>query len=187
MAADPYRRIAAHYDRFIEPLDRGLRRVAMELLPARPGWRVLDVGCGTGTGLARYSEAGCICVGVDVSPAMLEQAERRLGDRADLHLTDGTSLPFDDGAFDLVMASMVLHEVPAAQRVGFVAEMARVSGPAGIVQITDFRFGSLRGWRGPVFKLVNIAIERLSGHYAGFRSFRAGGGVPPMTAAAGLT
>ena len=186
MTADPYRRLAPRYDRLIEPLDRGLRRVAMTLHPPEPGWRVLDVGCGTGTGLAHYVEAGCRTVGVDVSPAMLEQAVERLGDGADLRLVDGTKLPFEDGSFDLVMASMVLHEVPAGRRVDFLREMGRVAGRSGTVQITDFRFGSLRGWRGPFFKLLNLAIERFSGHYEGYRSFRAGGGVAPPAAAAGL-
>ena len=117
---------------------------------------------------------------------MLEQAQKRLGDAAELHLTDGAALPFSDGSFDLVMASMVLHEVPEDERIGFLTEMGRVAGSTGTVQIIDFRFGSLRGWRGPVLKVVNVAIERLSDHYDGYRSFRAGGGFPPLASAAAL-
>lgn len=185
--ADPYRRLAPFYDRLIEPLQAGVRRVALEVHPPQPGWRVLDVGCGTGTGLARYVEAGCECAGVDVSEAMLEQATERLGSSVDLRLTDGGALPFPDNGFDLVTTSMVLHEVPADARVGLLAEMARVAAPGAKVQIVDFRFGSLRGWRGPLLKLLTAGVERVSGHYSGFRSFKAGGGVPPLVDAAGLT
>jgi ubiquinone/menaquinone biosynthesis C-methylase UbiE len=178
--ADPYRRIARYYDRVVEPMSAGVRGVADRVLPPQPGWSVLDVGCGTGTGLERYLEAGCRCFGVDVSPAMLARAHERLGDGADLQLTDGTGLPFEAGTFDLVTISMVLHEVAAERRAGVMAEMARVVKPDGRLLITDFRFGSLRGIKGPLIKAVTFAIERAGGHYSGYRSFRRHGGVPAL-------
>ncbi len=144
------------------------------------------MGCGTGNGLVPYLEAGCSCVGVDVSPAMLAKAEARLGDRAELHLTDGSTLPFDDDRFDLVATTMVLHEVPAEMRAAFVAEMCRVAKRQGHMLVVDFRFGSLRGWRGPTLRVVNAIIERLGGHYSGYRSFKASGGVPRVAESAGL-
>ncbi|MFZ0493678.1 MAG: methyltransferase domain-containing protein [Acidimicrobiia bacterium] len=109
---DPYRNIAGIYDRLIEPMQAGVRRAVIGVLPPRPGWHVLDVGCGTGTGLVPYLDAGCTVAGVDVSEAMLEKAAGHLGDRADVRLTDGKTLPFADDRFDLVTTTMVLHEVP---------------------------------------------------------------------------
>ena len=156
---DPYRRIAGVYDRLIEPMQAGVRRVALDVIPPEPGWQVLDVGCGTGTGMARYVEAGCTAVGVDVSAAMLDKAKARLGVQTDLHLTDGNTLPFDDGCFDLVTTSMVLHEVPTDARTTFVAEMARVSKPSNALLFIDFRFGSLRGWKGPTLRGLSEVIE----------------------------
>lgn len=91
-ARDPYRRLAPLYDRLIEPMQAGVRRIALDLIPPQPDWQVLDVGCGTGTGMAPYIEAGCAVIGVDVSAAMLEKAAARLGDRAKLHLTDGPAV-----------------------------------------------------------------------------------------------
>jgi len=184
---DPYRRIAASYDRLIEPMHAGVRRVALDVVPPQPEWRVLDVGCGTGTGLAGYHTAGCTVAGVDVSPAMLAQAKARLGDGVELHLTKGEVLPFEAGRFDLVTASMVLHEVADKDRLTFLTEVARCTKPGGRILITDFRIGSLRGWRGPTLRIVNTVIERFSGHYAGYRSFRSGGGVPALAEAAGLS
>jgi len=183
---DPYGRIAGFYDRLVEPLQAGVRSVAIGVASPRPGWRVLDVGCGTGTGLVDYVAGGCEITGVDVSPAMLAKARDRLGDRADLRLTDGGPLPFEAGGFDLVTTSMVLHEVPREARVAFVREMARVAKPEGRLLIVDFHSGPLRWWKGPVLRTVSSVIERFSGHYSGYRSFLAGGGVPGVARDAGL-
>ncbi len=145
------------------------------------------MGCGTGTGLAGYQAAGCTVAGVDVSPAMLAEAGARLGEGAELHLTKGEVLPFAAGHFDLVTASMVLHEVAVGDRSSLLTEMARCTKPGGRILITDFRIGSLRGWRGPILRVVNAVIERFSGHYAGYRSFRSGGGIPALAERAGFT
>jgi ubiquinone/menaquinone biosynthesis C-methylase UbiE len=111
---------------------------------------------------------------------MLARATVRLGERAQLHLVDGRRLPFADGRFDLVMATMMLHEVPDVERRETVAEMARVVRPQGRMAVTDYRFGSLRGWQGPSLRALTWAVERVAGHYRGYRSFREAGGVPEI-------
>ena len=186
-AHDPYRRIAGVYDRVIEPMQAGVRRIALDVVPPQPEWQVLDVGCGTGTGIAQYADAGCTTIGVDVSAAMLEKATARLGDQAELYLTDGQTLPFDDGRFDLVTTLMVLHEVPPGARTAFVTEMARVVKPGSPLLLIDFRFGSLRGWKGPTLRAVSEIVERFSGHYSRYRSFKASDGVPGVVSEAGFS
>lgn len=146
---------------------------------------MLDVGCGTGTGLTAYAAAGCRVSGVDISESMLVRAAARLGDAADLHHTDGDALPFEADRFDLVTTSMVLHEVPAEGRAPFVAEMARVAKPDGRLLLTDFHIGSLRG-KGFAFRALTEVVERLSGHYSGYRSFKGAGGAPAIVRQAGL-
>lgn len=178
--------MAAVYDRLIEPMQAGVRKVAFELLPPEPAWAVLDVGCGTGTGLTRYADAGCTVVGVDVSAAMLEKASTRLGTAAELHQVDPGPLPFEADRFDLVMTSMVLHEVPGAERIALLREMVRVAKPGGRMLVIDFRFGTLRGWKGQALRRLLPVIERFAGHYREYQDFRAGAGVPPLLAAAGL-
>lgn len=184
---DPYERSAGFYDRLVEPMQAGVRKVGLSLLPPDPDWHVLDVGCGTGTGLAAYADAGCTAVGVDVSEAMLSQARARLGDKAELHLTGGDVLPFEEDRFDLVMTSMVIHEIPSEDRAGFVAEMARVTKPDGRMMVVDFRHGSLRWWKGPAFRGLSWTIELFSGHFSGYQSFKAQGGMPSLIDEAGLT
>ena len=68
--------------------------------------------------------------GFDSSAKMLELARERLGDEADLRLADlGRPLPFPDGAFDDVVACLVLHYLEdwAAP----LAELRRVLRPGG--------------------------------------------------------
>ena len=48
----------------------------LELLAPQPGERILDLGCGTGHLTARIAEAGAMALGLDSSPAMIEQARR---------------------------------------------------------------------------------------------------------------
>lgn len=185
-STDPYRRLAAVYDRLLEPMQAGVRTVALEVLPPEPDWAVLDIGCGTGTGLARYSDAGCTVAGADVSAAMLERASARLGSGAELHHVEPGPLPFDDERFDLVMISMVIHEVAEPERVPLLLEMVRVAKRGGRLLVIDFRFGSLRGWKGQALRLLLPVIERFAGHYREYRDFRASAGIPPLLATAGL-
>ncbi|NYH55324.1 ubiquinone/menaquinone biosynthesis C-methylase UbiE [Nocardiopsis arvandica] len=94
------------------------------------GHRILDAGCGAGPLSAALRDRGADVTGIDASAAMLALARRRLGDDADLHVADlSDPLPFADGAFDDVVASLVLHYL---QDWGpTLAEMRRVLRPGG--------------------------------------------------------
>jgi SAM-dependent methyltransferase len=94
------------------------------------GRRILDAGCGSGPLFAALRDRGAIVTGIDKSAGMLAQARRRLGDDADLQVAElGSPLPFPDGTFDDVTASLVLHYLqdwgPA------LAELRRVLKPGG--------------------------------------------------------
>ncbi|MFI6044105.1 class I SAM-dependent methyltransferase [Nocardia sp. NPDC051321] len=74
------------------------------------GRRILDAGCGSGPMFAALRDRGAMVAGIDASAGMLELARRRLGPDADLRLADlARPLPFSDGVFDDVVASLVLH------------------------------------------------------------------------------
>lgn len=118
MRKDPYRNSAAIYDLVIGSLNVALKRERQRLAPPIPGIKVLDIGYGTGTDLDVY--------GVDVSPVMLREARRRLGDHADLRLCSAAQLPFKDKFFDLVLSTYTLHEIPYEDRPSFILEMMRV-------------------------------------------------------------
>ena len=60
----------------------------------KDSYRILDVGCGTGTQLTLYKKTGCTLFGIDASPAMLRIARRKLGETADLRLGDAANMAF---------------------------------------------------------------------------------------------
>ncbi|MDT0341209.1 class I SAM-dependent methyltransferase [Streptomyces litchfieldiae] len=94
------------------------------------GRRILDAGCGSGPLSAALRERGAVVTGVDASAGMLALARRRLGDDVALHVVDLCDpLPFDDGAFDDVVASLVLHYLEDWGPT--LAEFRRVLRPGG--------------------------------------------------------
>jgi SAM-dependent methyltransferase len=94
------------------------------------GRRILDAGCGSGPLSAALRDRGASLTGIDSSAKMLELARRRLGGDADLQVADlARPLPFPDGAFDDVIASLVLHYL---EDWGLpLAELRRVLTPGG--------------------------------------------------------
>lgn len=94
------------------------------------GHRVLDAGCGSGPLSTALRGKGAIVSGFDSSSAMVELARQRLGENAALHVADlSQPLPFADGAFDDVVASLVLHYLQ--DWLAPLAELRRVLKPGG--------------------------------------------------------
>jgi SAM-dependent methyltransferase len=120
------------------------RREYLGLLGLSAGERVLDVGCGSGAvtrAIAERVGPGGAVVGADSSPALLAAAREYanaagLAGRIDWRVADCRKLPFDDGAFDAVIAATVLAHVPGAENA--LAEMVRVTRPGGRVAVFDF-------------------------------------------------
>jgi SAM-dependent methyltransferase len=94
------------------------------------GRRILDAGCGSGPLSAALRDRGAIVTGFDKSAGMLKLARRRLGPDAELRVADlGRPLPYPDGAFDDVIASLVLHYLE--DWTAPLAELRRVLKPCG--------------------------------------------------------
>ena len=123
----------------------GQRASTMELLDARPGERVLDVGAGPGQLLEAIAAAvgpRGLAHGVDPSPSMVAMARERCGARARVEERgiDGPgSLP--DGPFDAVTCTQVLEYV--ADLPGALHEIARVLRPGGRVLLLDTDWDSV--------------------------------------------
>jgi SAM-dependent methyltransferase len=103
------------------------REIVFEAVAEIMPQRVLEVGGGPGELAARIAiELGSAVVMVDISPRMVELARER---GVDADVGDAGALPFDDGAFDCVVAAWMLfhlHDLDAG-----VAELARVLRPGG--------------------------------------------------------
>ena len=156
--SDGYDRLFAAFD---SPLMRELRREAYGVDIGQHSWvtvedlradlarlglaagsRLLDMGCGAGGPLVFVVEAtGCEGTGVDASPPALAAAGARadaagVGARVRLREADlNAPLPFDDAAFDAVIAFDVMLHV--RDRQALIAEVARVLAPAGRFLYTD--------------------------------------------------
>lgn len=86
-------------------------RAAIETLEPMPGWRVLDVGCGTGptsVELARRVAPDGWVLGVDIAPSMLEAASERAGREGiagvEFRTADAQTYDFGADAFDAVFS-----------------------------------------------------------------------------------
>jgi ubiquinone/menaquinone biosynthesis C-methylase UbiE len=173
MENDPYVSASKKYDWMAEPSARQLRVPGLTLFPPRENLKILDVACGTGNQLAMYDRAGCQLSGVERSPAMLEVARKKLGQRADLRLEDASQISFASGTFDLVMIALALHEMPAAVRPVVLRECRRVAKPDGRILIIDFHCGPYsfpRGWAQKLFLLM-MEIGAGREHFANYRDF----------------
>jgi ubiquinone/menaquinone biosynthesis C-methylase UbiE len=185
---DPYRRIARFYDAVVEPFNASLRRYVARVAGPKEGMKVLEVGCGTGTNLELFAEAGCEVAGVDLSPSMVNLARKKLGDRADVRLGDAAEMPFDDSSFDLVLSFLTLHEMPPAVRVPVMREIVRVAGADGRALFIDYYPGGYRFPKGWFYRAVILAIEFGAGweHFQNHRDFLARNGLPNLIDAHGL-
>lgn len=118
--------------------------------------RVLDLGCGRGAVLIAVAKriGNGQAVGVDLwrsvdqsgnseSVTRRNAAAEGVADRIELHTADITELPFPDASFDLVEASLVIHNIhSAAGRQKAVAEAVRVLRPGGRLVIADIKKAS---------------------------------------------
>jgi SAM-dependent methyltransferase len=103
------------------------RDAFLSLLPA-PGRRTLDLGCGEGRLSRDLKALGHDVVSIDASPTMLAAAGEA-DPEIETHLADAAALPFDDEAFDCVVAFMSLQDVDDLE--GAVRESARVLETGG--------------------------------------------------------
>lgn len=103
---------------------------------AAAGLRVLEIGIGMGADLVRWARAGATVTGVDLTERAVSITTARLAEEgldADLRVADAESLPFADGAFDLVYSWGVLHHTPDPARA--LREAQRVLAPGGRLKV----------------------------------------------------
>jgi demethylmenaquinone methyltransferase / 2-methoxy-6-polyprenyl-1,4-benzoquinol methylase len=133
--------LAPTYDRYARLLSFGQdprwRRFLVSRVVAGPEATVLDVATGTGA-VARelIRQKHCRVVGVDVTPEMLAEARRRLGQEVRLVEASAERLPFPDASFDALTFTYLLRYVsdPAAT----LRELARVVRRGGTIASLEF-------------------------------------------------
>lgn len=99
----------------------------------------LDLACGPGTFTLPLAEQARFVHGLDLTPALLEQAQRAVEERRlrNVVLTCGSAyrMPYRDASFDLAGCGYSLHHFAEPARA--LAELARVLRPGGRVVVLD--------------------------------------------------
>lgn len=116
------------------------------------GNRMLDVGCGTGFSFIPLIERGWAVTGCDLSPAMVEAARAKVGDRAELHVADMRELP-ELGEFDLIWSinSAMNYLLSTEELTATLAGMRRNLAPQGLALFDLMGLKTARSFFGSEF------------------------------------
>lgn len=166
----------------IDRLQEHSWRKGLQFCQIKPDAHVLDVGCGTGRWLRRYSERGLQPIGVDATEGMVQRAAAS-GLKCPLVVGLAQSLPFADASFDLVSAVTVIQHIPPTYHADALKEMARVLRPGGHLLLLELIRGqgphvfsrrpqnwidqasvagvSLSEWRGQEYLILDRAFVAL--------------------------
>ena len=140
------------YQRVTETLT-DLHDLLLERLKPQPGERWLDLACGTGAMAERAARAGAKVTGVDLAPALIEQARQRAsaaGLEIDYRVGDCERLEgIDDGSFDVLSSTCGIMFAPdhnaTAEQLGRVLKRG---GRLGLANWTP------EGGLGRMFKMM---------------------------------
>ncbi len=113
------------------------REPLLSLVPM--GKSVVEIGFGAGGLLPALAARSASVIGIDHSPAMLDEARRRLTEEqvsgVELRLGEMTHLPLPDRSAHCVLLAMVLHH--AADPPAVLTEIRRVLVPGGMLLLAD--------------------------------------------------
>ena len=188
MSTSHFDHIATEYDEALPAhvVEHYLSKRTRFVLEHCPGRSALDVGCGTGALAGHLADAGYEVTGIDPSEGMLDVLRTRRPE-IEAVVGSGTSLPFADDSFHLVLSVAVMHHIadPADVR-RTLAEMVRVAAPGGRILVWDHNplnpyWGSLMG-RVP----QDTGEERLIGERELMSGLRSSGAEIVLSAQLGL-
>lgn len=119
--------------------DAEIHQLLIDTAHITPADEVLDVACGPGLVACEVAKVARHVTGIDLTPAMIEQARRRQQSLGLANLTwvrgDAQPLPFADASFCRVVTRYSFHHFTDSK--GVFAEMVRVCKPGGRVTVCD--------------------------------------------------
>lgn len=153
----------------------------IELSKVKAGYKVLDVGCGTGnlTLTAKiYAGPEGKVYGIDAAPEMIEVAQKKAS-RAGIEVVFEVGLieqlAFPDETFDVVISRLAIHHLPDDLKIKGFSDILRVLKPGGHLLIADFI--------APTNPVLNHIASALVGSHMMHTSIWS---LPPMLAGAGF-
>jgi ubiquinone/menaquinone biosynthesis C-methylase UbiE len=134
--------------------DRGIRLLTLGRIAAvkqeiaekqvQAGDRVLEIGCGTGTLAIMMAQRGAEVVGIDVSPAMLAEAEKKiarqeLGGQITLYRMEAAEIDrhFEEQSFDVIVSTLVFSELNEMEQRYVLGATRRLLKPGGRLVLAD--------------------------------------------------
>jgi ubiquinone/menaquinone biosynthesis C-methylase UbiE len=130
--AIPFTQLSQHSNQF------GLELV-LKLSEPKQSDSVLDIACGTGIISCEFAKIASQVTGIDLTPAMIEQAKILQKDNNLKNITwkigDVSNLPFDDNVFSIVVTRYSFHHILEPKKV--LEEMKRVCISGGKIMIID--------------------------------------------------
>jgi protein-S-isoprenylcysteine O-methyltransferase Ste14/predicted nicotinamide N-methyase len=164
--------------------DRIIKRHLVATAGVAAGHDVLDLGCGTGTLAILTAERvpGARVVGLDVDPAILARARRkvaRAGTRVMLAEGSATAPPFLPASFDRVLTTLVLHHLTTPQKRDALRAVRTLLRPGGELHVADFGRPHNR-----LMRAVAAIVHHVDGDAAVSGNLR--GEVPTLMREAGL-
>ncbi|WP_020475892.1 class I SAM-dependent methyltransferase [Zavarzinella formosa] len=190
MAADEQRQlILDQFTRQAKPFsemhardDFEIHRLLIATAGITPVDEVLDVACGPGLVACEVAKAAKHVTGIDLTPAMIEQAGKRQQSLGLVNLSwivgDAQPLPFAEGSFDKVITRYSFHHFTDPN--GVFAEMKRVCRTGGRVTIADVftntpeqaaAYDRLEQWRDPSHTHA-LQLTELEALFAGMTDVR---------------
>jgi len=107
------------------------RAIEQRIMASKPGFRVLDLGCGPGDNLRRLSDCGGRVLGIEPNKRRAHEAQSI----APVAASVGEATPFSSGHFDMVYISHVLHHAVDVEKV--LREAHRLLVPGGLLFVIE--------------------------------------------------
>lgn len=180
------------YDRGMRLLTLGRLDAAYDRLARRveAGWRVLDLGCGTGALALRAARRGARVKAIDVSSEMLAIAAARareagVAERIELVEMGVAELDAEEeGSAEAATAGLALSELSPDERAFSLKQVARILRPGGLLLVVDEVRPERRGERllhglvrAPLAALTWVLTQQTSHAVEGLREEIAAAGL----------
>ncbi len=130
-------------------------------LQLKPGMKVLDVACGSGNLAIPAAKTGAVVTGIDIASNLLDQARvRAAGETLDIRFEEGDAedLPFEEGAFDVVLSMFGTMFAPRPEVVA--GELTRVCRQGGRIALANW---TPSGFIGELFSVTGRHVPPPAG------------------------